>query len=204
LSNDKTFILPTNDRYLIAVLNSPLMWWYNWRYLVHLKDEALSPMGYRMEQLPVAKPPESTCEAAIAPVERLIVIRRRIAESSSMLIHWYVGESEILRPSAELLQPFGLTLDEFVDRIRKARGSRRPLSAAGVQALRDEYARTVQPMQVALREADRLERRLSQMVNEAYGLTPDEVRLMWETAPPRMPFTPEAAKHFQGDVEAVA
>ena len=34
-----------------------------------------------------------------------------------------------------------------------------------------------------------LERRLSDLVNEAYGLTPDEVDLMWKTAPPRMPIT---------------
>jgi hypothetical protein len=34
-----------------------------------------------------------------------------------------------------------------------------------------------------------LERQLSDLVNEAYGLTPDEVALMWQTAPPRMPFT---------------
>lgn len=45
-------------------------------------------------------------------------------------------------------------------------------------------------MQAALREAERLERRLSDLVNEAYGLTPDEIRLMWATSPPRMPLTP--------------
>jgi hypothetical protein len=28
------------------------------------------------------------------------------------------------------------------------------------------------------------------MVNTAYGPTPEEVFLMWETAPPHMPFTP--------------
>jgi hypothetical protein len=32
-----------------------------------------------------------------------------------------------------------------------------------------------------------LERRLSQLVVRAYGLTADEVELMWATAPPRMP-----------------
>ena len=32
-----------------------------------------------------------------------------------------------------------------------------------------------------------MERRVSDLVNEAYGLTPEEVALMWETAPPRMP-----------------
>ena len=32
---------------------------------------------------------------------------------------------------------------------------------------------------------------LGDLVNEAYGLTPDEVELMWKTAPPRMPFDRE-------------
>ena len=32
-----------------------------------------------------------------------------------------------------------------------------------------------------------LESRVSDLVNSAYGLTPDEIDLMWQTAPPRMP-----------------
>jgi len=35
-----------------------------------------------------------------------------------------------------------------------------------------------------------LKHRASDLVNQAYGLTPDEVALMWQIAPPRMPFTP--------------
>jgi hypothetical protein len=35
-------------------------------------------------------------------------------------------------------------------------------------------------------EALQLERQLSDLVNEAYGLTPEEVALLWESAPPRM------------------
>ena len=35
-----------------------------------------------------------------------------------------------------------------------------------------------------------LERKLSDLVNAAYGLTADEVVLMWRTAPPRMPLDP--------------
>lgn len=26
------------------------------------------------------------------------------------------------------------------------------------------------------------------LINQAYGLTPEEVKLLWATAPPRMPF----------------
>jgi hypothetical protein len=36
-------------------------------------------------------------------------------------------------------------------------------------------------------EAARLERRLSDLVNEAYGPSLGEVDLLWKTVPPRMP-----------------
>ena len=42
-------------------------------------------------------------------------------------------------------------------------------------------------MRSRLADGAALERRLSDLVNEAYGLTPEEVDLMWRTAPPRMP-----------------
>ena len=36
-------------------------------------------------------------------------------------------------------------------------------------------------------ETFKLERTLSDLVNQAYGLTPPEIHLMWKTVPPRMP-----------------
>jgi hypothetical protein len=48
----------------------------------------------------------------------------------------------------------------------------------------------IEPARTQAAEALQLERRLSDLVNEAYGLTPDEVALLWATAPPRMPFVP--------------
>ena len=38
--NNKTFFVNGADLFLLCVLNSPLMWWHNWRYLPHMKDEA--------------------------------------------------------------------------------------------------------------------------------------------------------------------
>ncbi len=61
------------------------------------------------------------------------------------------------------------------------------MTAAGLRSLRDEYARTIEPARLLAAEALQLEYRLHNLVNEAYGLTPEEVRLMWDTAPPRMP-----------------
>ncbi|HUR55953.1 MAG TPA: hypothetical protein VMZ71_17590, partial [Gemmataceae bacterium] len=48
----------------------------------------------------------------------------------------------------------------------------------------------VLPLKANAAEAATLERRVSDVVNAAFGLTPDEVKLMWATAPPRMPVAP--------------
>jgi hypothetical protein len=71
--------------------------------------------------------------------------------------------------------------------VQKARGRRKPLSAAAVQSLRAEHARSVRPLQALAAEARHLERQVADLVSAAYGLTPEEVALMWKTAPPRMP-----------------
>lgn len=51
-------------------------------------------------------------------------------------------------------------------------------------------ARTLDPARRLAAEALDLERRISDLVNAAYGLTPEEIALMWRTAPPRMPLSP--------------
>ena len=61
------------------------------------------------------------------------------------------------------------------------------LSPAGLRALRDGYSEQATPVQQRQAEAQKLERRLADLVNQAYGLTPEEVDLLWRTAPPRMP-----------------
>ncbi len=43
------------------------------------------------------------------------------------------------------------------------------------------------PARARAAEALTLERTLSDLVNQAYTLTPAEITLMWQTAPPRMP-----------------
>ena len=55
------------------------------------------------------------------------------------------------------------------------------------KALRDEYTCTIEPARALAAETLTLERTLSDLVNQAYALTPAEIELMWQTAPPRMP-----------------
>lgn len=74
--------------------------------------------------------------------------------------------------------------------MKRIRGKKQPLTAAGLQALREEYTRTIEPARVLAAETLKLECALSDFVNQAYGLTPEEIALLWQTAPPRMPIPP--------------
>jgi len=59
-------------------------------------------------------------------------------------------------------------------------------------ALLSEFRRFSTPTRALAAEALTLEHTLSDLVNQAYALTPAEITLMWQTAPPRMPIPPPA------------
>jgi len=67
------------------------------------------------------------------------------------------------------------------------------LTAAGLKALRDEYARSLEPARKLAPEAVKLEHEISDLVSPACGLTSDEIALMWKTAPSRMPIAASLA-----------
>ena len=89
------------------------------------------------------------------------------------------------RSDATALDP-----NQFINAVATALPARRKLTAAEIGELRREHAETIEPARQARARIFALENQLSNLVNEAYGLTPEEVALMWRTAPPRMPFTP--------------
>jgi hypothetical protein len=52
--------------------------------------------------------------------------------------------------------------------------------------------RTIDPARALAAETLKLERTLSDLVSQAYALTPAEIDLLWKIAPPRMPIAPRA------------
>jgi hypothetical protein len=187
LINNTAYVLPASDTWIVAVLNSPTCWWYSWRNAIHGKDEALRFIREYVETIPVCSPPASSDADAYEIVERLRSLAEQAQSTRRTLLDWIQVQHEVTTPSTRLRDPIGLTSDAFVAEVQKARGKRKGLSSAALKSLRDEYAQTIEPARALAAEAAQLEIRLHDLVNAAYGLTPDEVRLMWDTAPPRMP-----------------
>ena len=192
-SNDTTFFLPTRDPWILACLNSPLSWWFAWRTVYHGKDEALRLKGIFLENFPIPKPSIDQSAEQSVVIGRLIEIAKAQQVTNRDVLDWLKVEHEIVKPSMKLQSPIALDSDAFIAEVKKLRGRKKPLSLAGLRGLREEHARTIVPAQALAAEARGLERRVSDLVNDAYGLTPADVRLMWETAPPRMPIGPPSA-----------
>ena len=106
---------------------------------------------------------------------------------ANKVFDWLRVEYGIAKPSNKLLALTELDSNTWVSEVKRIRGKKQPLSSAGLHALRDEYTRTIEPARALAAETLTLERTLSDLVNQAYALTPAEIALMWQTAPPRMP-----------------
>jgi hypothetical protein len=187
LCNNKVFFLCTDYLVLLGILNSPAVWWHNWRYLPHMKDEALTPVAFLLESLLVPKLKRRFERLCGDICRHLLICSRDRRTTIRIVLDWLRTQHDVQKPSTRLQAATNLSSDEFVSEVKRSRGRERSMSAAALKDLRDEYARTIEPAKNLMAEALQLEYQLHDLVNEAYGLTPNEVKLMWDTAPPRMP-----------------
>ena len=187
-ANNAVGMLPTSDLWILACLNSPANWYFAYRYVPHKKDEALAMDIASVERLPIAPPTDGTRGAAEEAGGRLILLTRSEQEARRDTLDWLRVEFGVEKPGQKLGDFAALGDDAFVEEVRNRRpkGEGR-LTPGTLRDLKNGYAEMVEPVRQARTEAASLERRLSDLVNEAYGLTAEDVDLLWKTAPPRMP-----------------
>ncbi len=187
LCNNTAYFLASDDPWILAVANAPATWWYSWRTAMHGKDEALRFIKDYVQSLPIPCPCDDHQATAAPIVASLIEITEAHHAMRRTTLDWLRVEHGIEKASLKLQAPTELDSDSFIAEVKRIRGKKNPLSVAALKSLRDEHARTIEPTRKRAAEALQLERQLSDLVNEAYGLTPEEVALLWKTAPPRMP-----------------
>lgn len=187
-ANNKAFLLPSDDPWLLAVLNSPAMWWHNWRVLVHMKDEALSLAGEKMVGVPIPRPSAAQADAVAARVESIVQLSRSVIAANAVVRELLRVEWGVDKPGQALADFSGLGREPFVERVKKRRkkGSPRlsPAAIAELGLLYDEHARPVIDARARILD---LERAIAEAVHTAYGLDDSDLALMRATAPPRMP-----------------
>ncbi len=186
-TNDKCFFIPGSSAWLLAVLNSPLMWWHNFRYLPHMKDEALTPLGVMMEKLPIAPPSTVGADLADQLVPEAVALSKAQHDASRSMVDWLRASFDVEKPGNALTDFASLNADSFLAEVTKRRPRTPRLSLGDVKQLRDTFATESDPFRARAARILAIERSISDLVLDAYGITPEERELLIRTAPPRMP-----------------
>ena len=189
-TNNSGYFIPSGDPLLVAVLNSPIGWWFAWRKAQHGKDEALRYFSPFVEAFPIPTFNKSTGALATETVDLLSAATANIRTADRTLADWLTVEIGLAKLPTLLSAPSKLDSDNFVAAVRAAMPRRASLSPQKLKDLRDAFADIAEPARTARTTALANERTLSDIVNRAYGLTPEDIALMWRTAPPRMPVPP--------------
>ena len=138
-----------------------------------------------MERFPIAHGDEQSQARAVAHISDLEIIANEKHAAHRALRDWLAVTWELPKPPAALTEPFALSPDAFAQALRAALPARRRTLCT--PSPRFAPSMGFAPVASRLAEAARLENELARLVNRAYGLTQADERLMWETAPPRMP-----------------
>lgn len=190
-----SYLFAEPDLYLIGVLNSPIIWCYMWRKCSHGKDEALRLFNPFTEVLPIAPPSDQIRDQVESIVTRLIEITKINQTANNDVLDWLQIQYKVKKISRKLENFADLSFEELIEEVIKQlpkSKSSDPLGVKGLKSIREAYQEYVPGIQTRKQEALTLEKRLSDLVNQAYQLTPEEIELMWKTAPPRMPFYPHS------------
>ena len=181
------YVLPTDDLYLLGVLNSPLVWSFMWNNAQHGKDEVLRLFSAFVETIPIPLADDDLRGHVGELVGRVVALSARRHQAIGDLLEWLRVEFRVDKPGKKLREPWALTRDEWIQEVRKRGPGRGGLTSAQLARLRAEYDQVVLPLQADLTAADAIEREIHACVVRAYQLTTDDERVLWENAPPRTP-----------------
>ncbi|CAD5973497.1 Modification methylase BstVI [Planktothrix agardhii] len=191
--NDSALIIPSDNYWILGCLNSPANWYLSFRYLPHKKDEALAMDIPYVQNFPIAPLTNIMSVEYESIVQRLIEITISQKTVYQDFLTWLQIQYKVKKISRKLENFADLNFEELIEEVIKQlpkSKSSDPLGVKGLKSIREAYNEYVPDIKTRKQEALNLEKRLSDLVNQAYQLTPEEIELMWKTAPPRMPFYP--------------
>jgi hypothetical protein len=168
--NNAGFILPSSDLWILAVLNSPILWSFIFRNLPHKKDEAIAMDAVYVESLPIA-PPTDEIRSQVEPIlTRLIELTKANQQTYRDISDWLKSEQNIDKLGQKLEKFNQLAQEEFIKEIKKRKPkSEQSLNVTALRAVKEVYNEYTPIINTRQIEAKKLEQCLSDLVNQAYG-----------------------------------
>ncbi|EMD9442885.1 Eco57I restriction-modification methylase domain-containing protein [Burkholderia cepacia] len=183
LGNDKTYFVISDDLYLLGVLNSSAMWWHNWRFLAHMKDDALNPAVDRMASIPIPMPSNAIRATTEELVSKILEYRDTLTEATDSLCE----AAARLGVGLPAKQTDVLCLDSHGFAKLAKRSAGQDLSRAALKELGQIFSDITSASAPIFTEIGAAEAKVNDLISEAYGLSTEDLALIRLTAPPRTP-----------------
>jgi hypothetical protein len=189
------YVVPETRLVVVAVLNSPLAWWYMWRVAQHGKDEVLRLIGAFMDVFPMpsARGLDRVAQGIESAATEIIGVMGEYHDWEKEVVELALRRFALPELDGRVITWLSLSPDTFSARLSKLANVKK-----GTPKLHDEmegFRQTHRTRQVELlgRQLE-LEKALASLVEDAYGLTPEERELLRSTRPVRDPLDVLEAK----------
>ena len=170
--NDSMWIIPTENKALLGVLNSRMGWWLITKYCTQIQNGCQLIWKY-FGQIPV--PDVSESPLLEQKVNSMISLKDRLESVKDILINLLQSKFVIEKLSTKLQNWHELEFGEFSKELKKAKV---PLSLFEEAEWMQYFNEQKQKAQILKAEIDITDKEIDQMVYQLYGLSEEEIRVV--------------------------
>ena len=181
--NNSMWILPTDNKALLGILNSKMGWWLITKYCTQIQN------GYQLiwkyfGQIPI--PDISNSSDLLVLVEQMIKLKAESSGNENSFSNFLQSKFSVEKPNNKLQNWHELEFDGFLKELEKARKKSATAAPRGFihLTLKEEaewmqyFNEQKQKAQELKAEINRIDAEIDQMVYELYGLTEEEIKVV--------------------------
>lgn len=176
--NDSMWIIPTDNKALLGILNSKMGWWLITKYCTQIQNGCQLIWKY-FGQIPIPKAVESQPELTQL-VEKIIELTAQISNKTEKFSKYLSSQFTLDKLTTKLQSWHELTFAQFITElnaaIKKAGGNK--LSKLDEMEWMELFEAKKKEAQELKSEIERVDGEIDGMVYGLYGLTEEEVRIV--------------------------
>jgi hypothetical protein len=187
--NDSMWIIPTENKALLGVLNSKMGWWLITKYCTQIQNGCQLIWKY-FGQIPV---PELNSPELTALVDKMLSLTQKQQNTTNTFIKYLNSQITVEKLSRKLENWHELEFSDFIKELRKGISStNKVLTNKGLQPLDNKLSKSDEmdwmevfenrknEAQTLKSEIEKTDKEIDQMVYELYGLTEKEIKIVEE------------------------
>jgi len=168
--NNSMWFIPTNNKALVAILNSKMGWWLITKYCTQIQNGAQLIWKY-FGQIPIA----NTTEELALKVDNMIALTKQLNAVSQKFQRMLQRKFDMEDLPVKLQNWYTLTYKDFVTEL----GKKKIKFTLAQEAEWEDYFTTEQVKALEIKnQIDFTDRQIDKMVYELYELTEEEIKIV--------------------------